>query len=343
MLARLGFGRHGDSAVLGTRWSAALRSFPAGRSEFPFGPRQCQSVEESATGRRSGLRAAFCRGTARCADRFRRGSAGIARPGDGPRRAQLPRGRGGRGGRERTRDSSPEPAACPDGSAPAPGPSPHSPHRPDRRRRCETPPGSPRTGAHPLSATDAATQLGAQANGIEPAELQESSQAEIGPLLVEGREGRQGETEHPLGIRPGASLGRKAVEELEEVAAQGKTGGVGAQGVEGPDQARVLQTRHAGGAAPIRLNPEMVEEVERSRKPFDATARTLCDRRQPPRLGDQQMNDPVRLSEVDAPKNQGFGVDRRHPGRLARIPLATRAGKPGPGQGVGRREWPSRG
>jgi hypothetical protein len=33
----------------------------------------------------------------------------------------------------------------------------------------------PRAGAHPLPAADAATQLGAQANGIEPAEFQESS------------------------------------------------------------------------------------------------------------------------------------------------------------------------
>jgi hypothetical protein len=74
-----------------------------------------------------------------------------------------------------------------------------------------------------------------------------------------------------------------------------------------------------GDAPPHRLNPEVIEEVQGSGKPLDATARSLCDRRQPPHLGNQQMNDPVRLSEIDAPKNQGFGIDRRHPGRLACI------------------------
>ena len=34
--------------------------------------------------------------------------------------------------------------------------------------------------------------------------------------------------------------------------------------------------------APLRLNPEMVEEIQCSREPLDATPRSLGDRRQPP-------------------------------------------------------------
>jgi hypothetical protein len=86
--------------------------------------------------------------------------------------------------------------------------------------------------------------------------------------------------------------------------------------MKGPEQLRVLQACHAGRAAPLRLNPEMVEEIQRARETPETTTRPLGDRRQPPRLGDQQMNDPVRLSEVDASKNQSFGMDRRHSGSL---------------------------
>ena len=179
-------------------------------------------------------------------------------------------------------------------------------------------------------ATHAVTQLRAQAQCIERAQLEQRAQPCVDPTgCRDGPQRRERESEQPASVRAGAALRRQPVEQLEQVAAEREASRLPAQRRESLDQRRLLEAREPGRAPALHLHAQVIEQVEGAGEAAHAAPGALRDRGEAPRVGHQQMHDAIGLAKVDRPQHQRLGRRVRHgTGDLAAQPRLLARARP---------------
>ena len=179
-------------------------------------------------------------------------------------------------------------------------------------------------------AANAVAQLGSEPEGIESPQFKERPQPSIRLGLTDGSESLQCKPEQAPSLVGRAPFGGKAVEEFEQIASQCKAARALPKAQLGRDELRLLEVSHPPRAAPVQLNPKVIEEIQCAGEPLHAAARTLGNRGQAAGFRREQVDDPVRFAKIDDPKHQAFSLLARHLSSLAATFREWRPGLPDP-------------
>src|SRR5262249_55131297 len=179
-----------------------------------------------------------------------------------------------------------------------------------------------------LAAAHAAPQLGAESERVERAQLEQRAQAQVERIARRGLERAKREGEEAPRVAVRGALRREPVEELEQVAAEREARRLGAQAREGVDQRRLVEAREPAAAPRLELDAQVVEEVERAREAAHAAPRPLRDRAEAARVRHEQVDDAIRLAEVEHAQDERFAEDRGHAPDASGRARALRGGAP---------------
>lgn len=164
------------------------------------------------------------------------------------------------------------------------------------------------------AAAHAVGQLRTQPERRQRAQLEQSPQPCVGSGCLHDSKHRTRQDEEPLHVGWGSPLWSQPVENLEQIAREGEAGGVHAKPGEHTDQARVLESRHRPHPTTrLDLDPEQIEEVERTREAAGAAPGALGNRGDAPLPWGQQVHDPVRLPEWNRAQQQSLGLEGHRP------------------------------
>jgi len=169
-------------------------------------------------------------------------------------------------------------------------------------------------GPRPVQRTRAAhtgRELGLEAERLEGSQLEEDPEPGIRRMPFEHPQRRQRKIEELAGLRGVAAFGRQSSQQLDEPAPHREAGGMPTQGQEGGFEARLGEVVHSTRAA-LQPHREVIHQIEGPGEALHALARALRHRRNAAEVGGQEVDDAIRLTDVDASQNDRLGLDAGH-------------------------------